>query len=60
MIDLDSRMQGVVAEVREGGRRLLVHTEEGGSIEFVLRRATARFTAEPGSAWPRLRFSEPG
>ncbi len=53
-------MQGVVAEVREGGRRLLVHTEEGGSIEFVLRRATARFTAEPGSAWPRLRFSEPG
>ena len=56
VIDLDHRVDGIVAEVHEGGRRLLVETAEGERLEFVLRGATATFTAYPGSGWPRLVF----
>ncbi len=56
VVHLDARVGGAVTEVRDGGRRLRVRTEEGESIEFVLRGATATFTPEAGSGWPRLVF----
>ncbi len=59
VMHLDASIDGVVSEVLEGGRRLLVDTEDGERTEFVLRGATATFTAQAESAWPRLRFSEP-
>ena len=34
----------------------MVEAEDGSATEFTLRGATAVFTAEPGSAWPRLVF----
>jgi hypothetical protein len=56
VLHLDARLAAVVLEVHEGGRRLVVEAEDGSVSEFVLRGATAVFTAEPGSAWPRLVF----
>ena len=56
MLDLDARQSATIAEVHEGGRRVVVEADDGTVTEFTLRGATAVFTAEPGSAWPRLVF----
>jgi hypothetical protein len=60
VIYLDSRVPGVVTEVLDGGRRLMVTTVEQERIEFVLGRATASFTAGPGGSGPRLIFGGQG
>lgn len=56
VLHLDARLAAVVAEVHDGGRRLVVEADDGARQEFVLRGATAVFTADAGSAWPRLVF----
>jgi hypothetical protein len=61
VVYLDSRVGGVISDVLEGGRRIIVTTEEGERIGFVLNRATAAFTAERVRSGPRLIFErEPG
>jgi hypothetical protein len=45
---------GVVAAVREEGRRVLVRGEDGQVHEFVLSPATARFVAAGAAHGPRL------
>jgi hypothetical protein len=55
---LGSTVRGTVREVRDGGRRLEVVTEDGRVLSFALNRATATFTAGGGQTAPRLRFVE--
>ena len=57
VIYLDARVRGTIREVCDGGRRLLVTTREGESLEFSLSPATATFTAGAGVGGPRLVFS---
>jgi hypothetical protein len=56
VVYLDSRVAGVISEVLEDGRRVIVNTEEGERIGFALNRATAAFTAEHVRSGPRLIF----
>jgi hypothetical protein len=56
VVHLDARQPGVILEVHDGGRRVVVEADDGSVTEFTLRGATAVFTAEPDSAWPRLVF----
>jgi hypothetical protein len=56
VVYLDSRVGGVISEVLEEGRRIIVTTEEGERLGFVLNRATAAFTAEGVGSGPRLIF----
>jgi hypothetical protein len=56
VVYLDSRVGGVISEVLDDGRRILVTTDEGERIRFVLNRATAAFTAEQVRSGPRLIF----
>jgi len=58
VVYLDSRVAGVVSEVLEDGRRIVVTTEEGERIAFALNRATAAFTAEQVRSGPRLIFEQ--
>jgi hypothetical protein len=51
-------LRGTVSEVRDGGRRLLVATEEGETVAFVLNGATATFTEEGNQEGARLSFEE--
>jgi hypothetical protein len=46
VIYLAARSRGVVAEVLDGGRRLVVLTEEGDTLTFALARTTGRFIAD--------------
>ena len=46
VVYLDSRVGGVITEVLDDGRRIVVDTDEGERLAFVLNRATAAFTAE--------------
>jgi hypothetical protein len=46
--------QATVIAVYDGGRRLEVRGEGGQLVEFLLRRATARFVAGSGGQGPRL------
>jgi hypothetical protein len=56
VVYLDSRVAGVISDVLEDGRRVIVTTEEGERIGFALNRATAAFTAERVRSGPRLVF----
>ncbi len=56
VVYLDSRVAGVISEVLEDGRRIIVSTDEGERISFALNRATAAFTAEAVRSGPRLIF----
>ncbi len=56
VVYLDSRVAGVISDVLEDGRRIIVRTEEGERIGFVLNRATAAFTADGIGSGPRLMF----
>ncbi len=58
VVYLDSRVGGVISEVFDDGRRIIVSTVEGERIDFVLNRATAAFTAEHVRSGPRLIFDE--
>jgi hypothetical protein len=55
---LASSTRGTVREVDADGRRLVVCTEEGEAIAFVLNGATATFTAEGSQEGARLSFGE--
>jgi hypothetical protein len=55
---LASSSWGTVREIGEDGRRLLVSTEEGETVAFVLNGATATFTAEGSQEGARLSFGE--
>ena len=55
---LASSARGTVREIGEDGRRLLVCTEEGETVAFVLNGATATFTAEGSQEGARLSFGE--
>jgi hypothetical protein len=60
---LGRRVAGTVEHVEEGGRRLVVATDDGGAIAFVLAQASARFVEEArGTTGARLIFEddEPG
>jgi hypothetical protein len=46
--------RGTILAVREGGRCLEVRGEEGGTHEFVLSPATARFVSAASAQGPRL------
>jgi hypothetical protein len=56
VVYLDCRVGGVISEVLDDGRRILVTTDEGDRLAFVLNRATAAFTAEALGSGPRLIF----
>jgi hypothetical protein len=56
VVYLDSRVTGLISEVLDDGRRIVVTTEEGERLSFVLNRATAAFTAEAVRSGPRLIF----
>jgi hypothetical protein len=56
VVYLDTRVGGVISEVLEEGRRIIVTTEEGERLAFALNRATAAFTAERVGSGPRLIF----
>jgi hypothetical protein len=56
VVYLDSRVAGVISEVLEDGRCIVVNTDEGERLSFVLNRATAAFTAEAARGGPRLIF----
>jgi hypothetical protein len=57
---LARQVAGTVEEVGEGGRRLLVVTEEGQLVAFSLRPASGRFLEEGRAAGgARLLFDQP-
>jgi len=58
VVHLGSTVGGLVQEVEDEGRRLLVVTDEGEQIVFSLDRATATFTQAGGQTRARLRFVE--
>jgi hypothetical protein len=53
---LASSSRGTVREIDEGGLRLVVATEDGETIPFVLNGATATFTEEGNQHGARLSF----
>ncbi len=58
VIYLGATVPGIVAQLDEDGRRLVVLTEEGESVSFVLAAATATYTTE-GRQWgARLVFGD--
>ena len=58
VIYLGATVPGVVEQVDDDGRRLIVLTEEGESLSFVLAAATATYTTE-GRQWgARLLFGD--
>jgi hypothetical protein len=59
VVFLGATVPGVIGEIEEQRRRLLVRTEEGEEITFALSRATGQFVAEGSSTGPRLVFPDP-
>ncbi|HWK17211.1 MAG TPA: hypothetical protein VNR66_07135 [Solirubrobacteraceae bacterium] len=58
VIYLGATVLGIVTQVDDDGRRLVVLTEEGESLSFVLAAATATYTTE-GRQWgARLVFGD--
>jgi hypothetical protein len=53
---LGSTVRGTVETVEEDGRRVTVHTDDGGTVDFSLNRATATFTIDGTQTGARLRF----
>ena len=53
---LGSSRAGTVREIAEDGRRLIVATEDGETLAFVLNGATATFTEEGTQEGARLSF----
>jgi hypothetical protein len=53
---LGTTVRGVVEAVENEGRRVLVHTDDGRSVQFALNRATATFTIDGTQTGARLRF----
>ncbi len=58
VIYLGATAAGVVEQIEDGGRRLVVLTEEGSRLSFALNSATGTF-ALAGRQWEaRLRFDD--
>jgi hypothetical protein len=53
---LGSSRAGTVREIGDDGRRLIVATEDGETLSFVLNGATATFTEEGNQEGARLSF----
>ena len=53
------RELGVISAVADGGRRVVVETESGERLDFVLSRATAKFTAATSAHGARLELLGP-
>ena len=56
---LGSRLPGVIVEVSDDERRLVVETDAGERVVFALSRATGRFAGAGGQTGARLLFSDP-
>jgi hypothetical protein len=56
---LDATAAGIVNEVHDEGRSLLVLTEEGESVRFTLSPATGTFTTGGAGFGARLIFGDP-
>lgn len=56
VIYLGAVVGGTVKSVGDGGRSLVVVTDEGEELRFQLDRATASFTLPGGQTSARLRF----
>ena len=60
VVFLARRVRGVVEEVYDGGRRLVVVSEDGDQIAFALSPATGNFVEEGRAiGGARLIFDEP-
>jgi len=55
---LGARIGGVVTQVDDGGRRLLVWTDDGEALSFSLSRATGNFHKDGQQSAPRLVFDD--
>jgi hypothetical protein len=56
---LARRVPGIVEEIGDDGRRLVVLTDEGELVAFTLRRGSGYFVEDgPDSSGARLRFEE--
>ena len=55
---LDARVSGVIDEVLEDGRRLLVAASDGRRLTFVLSRATGQFVQDGEQTGARLSFDD--
>ena len=56
---LGRRVAGTVEQIDDGGRRLMVATDDGEAIAFTLAQASARFVEESrGTTGARLIFEE--
>jgi len=60
VVYLAARVGGFVTEVQDGGRRVLVETEDGASLVFELSRATGTFLADGQQSGARLLFERDG
>jgi hypothetical protein len=55
---LDARVAGVIEEVRDDGRRLVVATSDGRRLTFALSRATGQFAEDGEQTGARLSFDD--
>lgn len=53
---LGDRLPGVVEDVQEDGRRVLVALDDGSHLTFALSRATGRFVRDGEQSGARLVF----
>jgi hypothetical protein len=53
---LGTTVRGVVEAVEDEGRLVMVHADDGRSVQFALNRATATFTVDGTQTGARLRF----
>ena len=58
VVFLGARIDGVVTQVDDGGRRLSVWTDEGEALSFALSRATGHFHRDGEQSAPRLVFDD--
>jgi hypothetical protein len=56
---IGSRRPGVIVEVSDDERRLVVEVDGGEHVVFALSRATGRFAEEGVQTGARLLFSDP-
>lgn len=59
MAFLGRRIGGVIEDVQEDGRRLMVATDDGSRMTFALSRATGQFVEDGRQTGARLSFDDP-
>jgi len=60
IVYLATEVAGIVEEVADGGRSLVVQSSDGGRLTFTLNRAIGRFTQGGQLTGARLRFGAEG